>query len=213
MSDMDLSIDVLRAEVHRCLGYGRTGGPEGRIARRLDDLWESALALLAPAGVWRVVDRASAARTGMPDPSDHVGIGLATVGDALEQQADRSNDSGELLDALLLDAIGSAAAEAAADALDRQVCAAASDRGLFAGRRISPGYGEWDVRGQRELLDLLPAAELGVELTAGMMMVPRKSVSFVVRFVPDEPRKGEGKRRCAGCDLAGCAYRRAGPRT
>ena len=208
MSAQDLSIDVPRAEVHRYLGYGRSGGPVGRIARRLDDLWRPALDLLAPAGAWRLADGSAAASAGMPDPSAEVGIGLATVGPALEREADRCNDEGELLDALLLDAIGSAAAEAAADALDRVVCAAASDRGLFAGRRISPGYGAWDVRGQRALFGLLPAGDLGVNLTEGMMMVPRKSVSFAIRLVSERSRKGEGKRRCAGCDLANCAYRR-----
>ena len=212
MSAVELSIDVPRAEVHRYLGYGRSRGPEGRIARQLDDLWEPALDLLAPVGAWCLASGADASDAGMPDPSAEVGVGLVTVGPALEQEADRRNDAGDLLDALLLDAIGSAAAEAAADALDRLVCTAAADRGRFTGRRISPGYGKWDVRGQRALLGLLPAGDLGVHLTEGMMMVPRKSVSFAVRLLSERPRKGEGKLRCAGCDLAGCAYRRVGAR-
>lgn len=203
-----LTVDISRREVLRNLGYGRSGQPEGRVARRLDELWDPAVARVRPTGTWRIVGRDQVASTDMPDPSDLVAVGLVTIGPELEAQADRSQDQGELLDALLLDAIGSAGAETAADALDRRVCIEASARGLHAARRISPGYGRWDVRAQRELLALLPFEELGVRLTEGMMMVPRKSVSFAVRLTEEAPARGAGRRRCAGCDMENCAFRR-----
>jgi hypothetical protein len=205
---IELAIDVSGAEVRRNLGYGRSGRPSGRPAERLEALWQPGIALVRARGVWTLVDRAAAERAGMPDPTDEVAVGLVTAGPALEAEVDRLNHEDELLDALLLDAIGSSAAEAAADALDRILCGEVARDQRFAARRISPGYGAWDVRHQRELLAMLPAAALGVTLTAGMMMIPRKSISFAVRLSSDRPR-GQGRHRCAGCEMnETCAFRR-----
>ena len=206
---LDLDIRVSREEVYRNLGYGRSGRPADRIGRRLDELWSAGVDRLRPRGVWTVVDHDQAVAMAMIHPQALAGIGLVTVGRQLESEVDRLNDAGELLDALLLDAIGSAGAEGAADALDRIVCVGATTRGLHAGRRFSPGYGKWDVKHQKELLGLLPAAEIGVTLTPGMMMIPRKSVSFAVRYLDRPPRKGEGRHRCSQCDRREtCAYRK-----
>jgi len=202
-----LAVEVDLREVHRNLGYGRSGQPREHIRRRIAELWPRAIELLDPRGAVRVVRGEMAARAGMPDPSERVGIGLCTIGAGLEQESQAASDRGELLDALLLDGFGSAAAEATADALEPHLCEHAADRGLCAARRISPGYGRWDVRGQRELLALLPADELGIHLTSGMMMVPRKSVSFAVRFGESPGPPGQWK-RCAHCNLVRCRYRR-----
>ncbi len=205
---IELAIEVSPAEVRRNLGYGRSGRPSGRAADRLEVLWQPGVEMCSPRGAWTLVDRTAAAGAGMPQPSAQVAVGLVTVGEALGREVDRLNQDGELLDALLLDAIGSAAAEAAADVLDRDLCTEVVQRQLYAARRISPGYGRWDVRCQERLLALLPAGEVGVTLTEGMMMIPRKSVSFAVRLSEDEPG-GQGRHRCAGCEMnRTCAYRR-----
>ena len=209
MSALDLDIEVSRDEVHRNLGYGRSGRPTDRIGRRLDELWPDGVGRLAPRGVWTVIDHDQAVALEMLHPPARAGVGLVTVGDALEREVDRLNAAGDLLDALLLDAIGSAGAEAAADTLDRIVCEGATERGLHAGRRFSPGYGRWGVEHQQQLLGHLPTTDIGVTLTPGMMMIPRKSVSFAVRYLEHPPRKGEGRHRCASCERREtCAFRK-----
>ncbi|MBM4319986.1 MAG: hypothetical protein FJ125_08485, partial [Deltaproteobacteria bacterium] len=212
---VELEPSVARDEVHRLLGYGRRGAPRSeRVARRLDELWPEATALLRPRGAWRLVTGARAvASTGMPrSPAVLVGLGVCTIGAGLEQEATRRSVAGALLDALLLDAFGSAATEAAADALNRLLCHEAHRLGLRAAARRSPGFGRWDVVCQARLLALLPAAELGLVLSPAGMMIPRKSVTFAVplRF----PRAGAGaagpasgggrRRRCRRCAAAGC---------
>ena len=50
---VNLSIDVNRREVHRLLGYGRSGQPSKNVAKRLDELWPEALIVtpgIRPAG-------------------------------------------------------------------------------------------------------------------------------------------------------------------
>ncbi len=203
-----LQIDVDEAEVHRYLGYRHGTRRSHKVMSRLDEIWPQAVALLAPRGTFRVVEMERAAAAGMPKPAERVGVGLCTIGPLLEDEIAACTDRGALLDALLLDAIGSAAAEAAADALNQSMCAAARSKGLHAAPRVSPGYGAWDVAFQSALLALLPAAELGVTLTTGQMMVPRKSVSFAVSF-ESEARTGDEPSLCARCGMEHCRHRNA----
>jgi hypothetical protein len=204
---LDLEVDVTRDEVYRNLGYRRGSRRSAKAQERLEVLWPQAVRLLKPRGAYRVVDGPRAAAAGMPEAGPTVGVGLCTIGPALEDEGAACVDRGRLLDALLLDAIGSAAAEAAADALNLALCEVAGARGLFAAPRVSPGYGAWDVRFQVKLLALLPAAELGVTLTTGQMMVPRKSVSFAVSF-EQEARQGHSPgSRCERCGLERCRHR------
>lgn len=201
------SLSVSRREVLRNLGYPRRRTPSPRVAETLDRLWETAQQLMTPRGVLRIVSGGDAARTGMPEVTDLVGIGVCTVGPGLEQQEQRLSQAGQMLEALVLDAFGSAGAEAAADAVNVRLCALAAAGGYQLPPRISPGYGRWDISGQTALLELLDAGSIDIRLTEGLMMVPRKSVSFAVRFVRGlEPGRAH-RRRCAGCDLLDCAYR------
>ena len=202
-----LSIELSDKEILRNLGYRRGRQPAERIRTRIDELRPVAQGLMRPHGAFRIVAGGHAEAAGMPRISPRVGVGVCTIGHALEREVERQNESGELLDALLLDAFGSAGAEAAADALNRALCVAARREGLYAAPRVSPGYGRWDIKGQTALLALLPIDDLGMELTSGLMMVPRKSVSFGVRL-GDEPGDADTRaRRCARCGMRDCAYR------
>lgn len=204
---LDLAVGVERDEARRFLGYppGQVGS--ARAAARLDALWAPARRTLAPRGAYALLDRARARGAGVPDPGRTVAVAVCTIGPALEEESGRRAAAGELLDALVLDAIGSAAAEAAADALNLRVCDVAAERGLEATPRVSPGYGEWPTAGQGPLLALLPIAELGITLTSGAMMVPRKSVSFAVSMVRPGSAAPHPAERCARCGLVRCRHR------
>lgn len=204
---LDLSIDLRLDEVRRFLGYprGQEGSP--RVEDRLFALWHGALALVAGRGVHAPVGRDGARRAGVPAPAASVVVAVCTIGPALENESARLAAAGELLDALVLDAIGSAAAEACADALNLEVCRFAEAHGLEGTARVSPGYGDWDTSCQGELLALLPIDAVGVRLTSGGMMVPRKSVSFAVSLVaPGDALLGPGS-RCRRCGLLRCRHR------
>jgi hypothetical protein len=202
-----LGINVSRDEVLRYLRASDRDARPSRGARRLDELWGEAIAMLDPRGAWALVDGATAAATGMPEPGEDVAVGVCTVGPALEDASSERAGRGRLLDALVLDAIGSAAAETAADALNLLVCEAATARGREAAPRVSPGYGGWDTVCQARLLALLPTAELGIRLTPGSMMVPRKSVSFAVSLVAQGAPRAHRAEKCPRCGLLRCRHR------
>jgi hypothetical protein len=204
---LDLEVDVARDEVYRYLGYRRGGRRSARSQERLAELWPKALGLLHPRGAHRVVERSRAAAAGMPEAGLKVGVAVCTIGAELEEASAACAARGELLDALLQDAIGSAAAEAAADSLNLALCTVAADAGAHAAPRVSPGYGSWDVSFQGKLLALLPARELGITLTTGQMMVPRKSVSFAVSFEERQPKGHRAGSACERCGLERCRHR------
>jgi hypothetical protein len=203
----EIAVTVSRREVLRYLGYPRVRPPKPQVAEVLDRLWEPAHRLITPVGTYRVVGRDAARATGMPTPTEVVGLGVCTAGPALEREERERIADGQMLEALILDAFGSAAAEAATNAVNAQLCAVAQGWGFRLAPRVSPGYGRWDIEGQPELLGLLDAGAIGVTFTEGLMMVPRKSISFGVHFEHGLSAVEPARHGCVGCELTNCAYR------
>lgn len=110
--------------------------------------------------------------------AEQVAAVVCTIGPDLERLAAAQEN---LLLTLALDGLGNAAVEA----VSQQVCARLGERaqaqGLEAGAPLSPGDPEWPVEvGQPQIFSLLGSNPAGVRLTEGGMMVPKKTISFVV---------------------------------
>jgi len=212
-----LTVPLRREDVLHFLGYRARGTPAPRIEEMLGPVLEEARSMVAPRGLCRIATPEQAAVLGLhahhalspglglqAPPGLSLGLGLVTIGFELERQVSNLIAKGEATRALLLDAAGSAAAEEAADELERHIHAG---RVL---RRFSPGYGSWPLTAQRALFELLPHEEIEVRLLPSCLMTPRKSVSFAVWLgpenegdIPEECRAG----RCHTCDLTNCPYR------
>ena len=209
MRAVTLDVEVTRRQVLRSLGYPRGKAPSPRVQERLEALEPVCRGLLQARGMMRLLDAADAGELGIGlIGAPMLGLGVCTVGPGLEAGSARRAHEDAPLDALILDAYGSAAAEVAADALNFKLCAEARAVGVYPGARFSPGYPGWDIAAQRTLLALLDAGALGISLTESLMMLPRKSVSFATRLRPGAPtRRQDSARRCARCGMTSCAYR------
>jgi hypothetical protein len=77
-----------------------------------------------------------------------------------------------------LDGLGNAVVEL----LAQQVCVnIAVQECMQASTPLSPGNPEWPVEvGQPQIFSLLDPARAGISLTSGGMMLPKKSISFIV---------------------------------
>ena len=122
---------------------------------------------------------------------------VCTIGPDLEKTVSRLFAT-ESVHALALDGLGNAAVEL----LSQQVCAHIGEQilpnGLTASTPLSPGSPEWPVEvGQPEIFRLLDASRAGVSLASSGMMIPKKSVSFVVGIGPDMSQTS----LCAICSL------------
>ena len=74
--------------------------------------------------------------------------------------------------------------------------------------RFSPGYGDFDIHHQEEILRMLDAhKKIGLSMTESCMLTPTKSVTALIGFAEKEmdcPKSG-----CEACEKKDCIYRRA----
>lgn len=114
--------------------------------------------------------------------AEHVGLCICTIGPGIENRASRSMAEDDLLRGLVLDALGTEAVSAVSRFAEAWLKEWGRSLGFHPGKRYAPGYKGWDVSGQKTLFDRLPAGDIGVGLTDGFMMIPRKSYSFRINF-------------------------------
>jgi hypothetical protein len=218
-----LELRIERTSVVRFLDYPSSHSPPARIERLLAEILPEGRALAHARGAFVRVAPEQASAIGLaPHDAAALGLGLVTAGREIEARVGELAAAGELTRAVLLDAVGSAAAEEAADRLSALLVGAvpnaqplptstggAADAPVpSVSCRLSPGYGDWPLESQPRLFARLPHEALGVSLTPACLMVPRKSVSFAMwlgargRIAPDVGG-------CSRCRLEHCRYRRA----
>ncbi len=202
-----------REELLRMLDYPPGVLPGDRIQALIGLVEIEAGQLIEGRGAWRVVDPERCVDFGLePVEAEHLALGLVTLGPGVDEHVQRLQGEGASTSALLVDAYGSAAAEQAADLLSawilEQLGLAAGDAVVGTpGCRMSPGFPGWGLEHQPALLEALLAQALNVSLTPGMMMVPRKSISFAMWIGAPRP-PAQGLKGCRACGLRRCRYLR-----
>jgi len=101
------------------------------------------------------------------------------------------------------------------DYCDTVVCQAAQSpllKDLYPVARFSPGYGDFDISWQKDVLKLLDCEkQIALTLTDGYMLIPSKSVTAIVGF-GKERAEGEEEKRvvcfCTNCANTQCTYRK-----
>jgi len=204
---IDLTID--NQEILRLLAHQKR--KEKTIKTKLLTLIKETQALskdmLHPQGMFKIVDKTALKGETYFRRQDMIALGLCTIGDELENKVSQLNQQGKLAQAVVLDAMGSVAAEGAADFLNLQICEWCQKRGLGSSQRFSPGYGDWSLEGQKFIFSLLPAERIKVNLNPSCMMIPRKSVSFAIK-IGEEFKSLKTKKICETCNLKNCPYRK-----
>ncbi|MDO4741540.1 MAG: hypothetical protein Q4A66_12810 [Eubacteriales bacterium] len=105
-------------------------------------------------------------------------------------------------DALLLDAVLSAAIEAYCDQIESELRVRMKDEGLCLTDRFSPGYGDMPLGQSGEICEVLQASRrIGLTVSKSGIMIPRKSVTAIMGV-----SRTPVKRRARGC--AGCSARK-----
>jgi hypothetical protein len=136
--------------------------------------------------------------------ADEVVLVLCTIGAALEAHSSEVSRL-DLVRGLALDGVGSAGVEALANAVCAFFEAQARKVGQRASIPLSPGMIGWSVeQGQPQILSILDPSRIGVRLSSSMLMVPRKSLTFVLGL---GARMVESVRTCDYCTLKDtCRY-------
>jgi hypothetical protein len=199
-------VEIPVESVLRRLGYphGGPGALDPGIRSILDGEMRRAEGLFSPGGMIRFL-KVSARTPGavsfhetdfsiqsrqvarMLSPADTVVVFMVTIGPGLEKAMDSLLKAGETTNAFVLDAIGSETADALADDLHwNQLKTEAGRHGFSVTPRFSPGYGDWPLTVQTELIKLCEGGRIGLSLTASCLMIPQKSVSAVLGWKPKE---------------------------
>ena len=191
-------MNVELQEIARYMRMGRTV-PDGALAERVLMLRDDALKSVRPARVWRrfpIADASIAVGNIRLDISGTLARHLAgcrtaylvcgTIGagfDAFQRRVSVSSGA----DALIAQAIGAALIEKLMDETEDEIRAELGpDETLVS--RYSPGYGDFPLAAQRDLLVLLDAPrKVGVSLTDTLLMVPSKSVSAIIGIKSNTP--------------------------
>lgn len=214
-------LDIDRQQVLQNIGYETEGKLSPRIESLVNEYLENARHLIEPSYICviRDIKLVRGTRIVIEGPMvfqseviarlleqcEKAAIFLVTIGSHLEEMACRLAKDGLLLQATVLDTIGSVAVEKLADFVQSRVDKAARAQGLHISRRFSPGYCDWDISQQKRVFRAVNGDSIGVRLTEGCQMLPCKSMSGIIGI---GPRKVESYNPCITCDKYDCVGRR-----
>lgn len=133
---------------------------------------------------------------------------LATT---LGTQVDRQIRKYEILDmsrAVVLQACAAAVLEEYCDEIQENIAGELDKQGLFIRPRFSPGYGDFSILHQKDLLQMLETQKrIGLTMTDGCMLTPTKSVTAIIGV--SEKKEPCHKKGCEECAKLDCTYRRS----
>lgn len=217
-----MQIKLEKISVRETLHFlGWRGTPvENSLMEQIISLQREAIAALEPRIVMRrfvlTEDGRFASSSFTPEGEDikkmlsscHEAVLLAaTLGAGSERMLLRrqAKDSAQ---ALLLDAVLSAAIESVCDQAEHALRDELEKDGLYLTDRFSPGYGDMPMTGTRAICEVLSADKaIGLTVSKSGIMIPRKSVTAVmgVSKTPVERRKSD----CEICSMRNtCALAR-----
>ena len=135
--------------------------------------------------------------------SDFIAIMAASLGIEVDRSI-KINEKVNLTKSIIMDAVATAYIEEICDDVEEKIRVEARDKGKYITSRFSPGYGDFKVEIQREILPLLNAEKIGLTLTESMIMIPRKSVTAFIGLCADDLKI---KYKCEGCyEKETCEY-------
>ena len=218
----DLEANIREQEVLRYLGYNRKSAqPKNEVMETLDEVKRD-YGLIQPKAVYTWVEveemkggllvlkgglRLSlGSNTRFWKGAEYLAIALCTIGSGLENKVSELFAQGEFPLALMLDSVGSVAADSIADQVNSLICQRANLLGVRVGPRLSPGYGKWELQDQKVLFHILTGEKIGVQLNEHCTMIPQKSISFGAG-VGKDVASGKRANPCRYCSMEDCLYR------
>lgn len=112
--------------------------------------------------------------------------------------------------AAIFQAAAAARVESYCDRVQGQLAGETAGEGLHLRPRYSPGYGDFSIRYQKDILRLLDCPKrIGLSMTESFLLVPTKSVTAVIGITADDTSCHIGK--CMECGAEHCPFRKEDP--
>ena len=113
----------------------------------------------------------------------------------------------DMADAVVTQACAAAMLEAYLDEEQERIAGRLAGEGRYLRPRFSPGYGDFSIRHQGQILAMLEAPKrIGLSMTDSCMLTPVKSVTAVAGI--SRHREPCHRRGCEACEKRDCIYRR-----
>jgi hypothetical protein len=220
----DIHLNLETRQVLRREGIRKYGSVKPEIIALIDELLVGIKddCLLEPAIAYKIYpvtdidqERLSVANIALHSPlfasvlpnAEKLAVILCTIGSKLENKVTKYLSKGEPLRGMLLDGMGSTAVDLLAQEACKLISRIALSHGHQASSPISPGMSGFPITEQRQLFQLVPSAQIGVNLSTSGVMVPLKSVSMVVGIGKGMVVRTQAE-VCASCNLnRTCHYR------
>ncbi len=208
---------IRRSEVLRYLGFGAMS-PEESFLKRIDALENTLRQTMHPRFLYRLLPLTEDAdgtpcidglRLSGKDIHAHLHgcTQVILLAATLSAETDRllaRVQIQDMADALIADAIANAAIESVCDNAEQQIAAQLPEKYLTW--RFSPGYGDFPLEMQQQLLCLLDAPrKIGLTATDCAILIPKKSVTALIGISSAPVPKQ--RRGCAVCTMReSCPY-------
>ena len=225
------SLRLDRDEALGYLGYGKQELEAG-LARRFADIASECEETLSPAFSWAAFPVSGIVASGRKAGVELAGAPVRLAGESmaahfagaagsallsctLGMESERAIARYQAIsptDALFYNACAAALVEACANVVEADIVCKASEVGLHANWRFSPGYGDAPLSMQPAILRALGApGHLAVSCTDSFLLVPSKSITAAVGLFEEGVRADGVRRGCATCSLSHvCAIRKQG---
>nr|WP_302141585.1 vitamin B12 dependent-methionine synthase activation domain-containing protein [uncultured Schaedlerella sp.] len=213
-------MDHLMREAVRYLGYGKHAVDDQTLGL-IADSFGSLRTLSSRKSVYRIFDLeqedGETVRFGsLTVKSKSLGKNLrgcdkivlfgATLGIGVDQLLSRTSKT-DMAKTVVLQACAAALLEEYCDECQERIRQEMESEGRYLRPRFSPGYGDFPIECQRDMVRMLDCAKsIGLTLTESCMMAPSKSVTAVIgagRAAVRCHRQG-----CESCEKLDCIYRR-----
>jgi len=214
--------DIDTEQVFNNMGYGTDGVPSARIESLVKEYADNISHLVEPSYsyVIRDINSVRGSRVFIEgsvtfrsniiaellEQCQKVAVFVLTIGGRLGEVVRQLSEDGLMVQAAVLDAIGSDAAETLAHVVQDIVGKEAEAEGLGISQRFSPGYCDWRVSQQKMVFRAMGDDTASVRLTDGCLMIPQKSISGIIGIGSRD--KVESYNPCPTCKKRDCIGRR-----
>jgi hypothetical protein len=223
----DLKLDLDKEEILRYQGYSRNKvkEPNQNILRITEEEINRGYSLFKPQGIYSLIKIKGSALEGRINlesgfifrfaksiikqlkGASHLLVGVVTIGDLLEKKVSELFSHGEFPQALALDAVGTVAVEDFSRKVRKLARQEVIEQGFKTSRHFSPGYSGWEVSQQEIVFKSIPSDNIGVRLSKGFMMLPQKSLSWVIGVGKEIIVSSEEENKCKDCQSKYCNYK------
>lgn len=208
--EKELSLD--KTNMYRSLGY-KTQAPEENIQKEIEMAMASVESAATPRWIWGKYTLNKGNMTLEPiqlelagkDIVEHLQgcnevILLAVTLGAKIEQVTRMAQATNMQQAILVDIAASTLIEQYADLTQQILLEAMAQNGEYITSRYSPGYGNFPLSIQPDVLRVLNAQRaIGLTVNESCLLIPRKSITALIG-VADKPVKGK-LASCGHCVL------------